>query len=140
MSQVSIWSLLGQMIAYTRSLYWIDTLLWLFISGLPAIPGLIIREFFNTLTNQSDASFSSWVWIALLLTTGLAQIMAIVSGRVTKTQHRFTMNSLIQRNLLAKVLERPGAEALTINENQISPGEVISFFREDASQMNGCKL
>ncbi|NJR51269.1 MAG: ABC transporter ATP-binding protein [Leptolyngbyaceae cyanobacterium CSU_1_3] len=136
MNRVPIGSLLLQMIAYARSLYWTDTLLWLLIAGLPAVPGLVIREFFNTLTRQSAFSFSPWVWIAILLTTGLAQIVAIFSGRITKTQHRFTMNSLIQRNLLSKLLNRPGAEALTMaEENTISPGEVISFFREDATQI-----
>jgi ATP-binding cassette, subfamily B, bacterial len=135
-NRVSIWSLLWQMITYARSLYWTDTVLWLLIAGLPAVPGLIIREFFNALTHPSDASFSPWMWIAILLATGLAQIVAIVLGRITKTQHRFTMNSLIQRNLLAKVLERPGAEALMMAEDKtISPGETISFFREDASQI-----
>ncbi|KAM3096806.1 ABC transporter ATP-binding protein [Phormidesmis sp. 146-12] len=135
-NRASIWSLLWQMITYARSLYWTDTILWLLIAGLPAVPGVIIREFFNTLTRQSAFSFSPWVWIAILLATGLAQIVVIFSGRITKTQHRFTMNSLIQRNLLSKLLNRPGAEALTTTgENTISPGEVISFFREDASQI-----
>jgi ATP-binding cassette, subfamily B, bacterial len=99
------------------------------------VPGLIIGEFFNALTQPSDVS-SPWVWIAILLATGLAQIIAIVLGGITKTQHRFTMNSLIQRNLLAKVLERPGAKAMMMAEDKtISPGGTISFFREDAGQI-----
>lgn len=135
MKRIPIWFLLQRMIVYARSLYWTDTALWILIAGLPAVPGVIIREFFNTLTQQSAFPFSSWTWIVILLATGLAQIAAIFTGRITKTQHRFTMNALIQRNLLAKLLERPGAEALTIQENTISPGEVISFFREDATQI-----
>lgn len=124
------------MIGYARSLYWTDTILWLFITGLPALPGVIIREFFNTLTGQSPYSVSPWAWIALLLATGLARIAAIFTGRITKTQHRFTMNSLIQHNLLAKLLDRPGAEPLYLAGNRTaSPGEVISFFREDATQI-----
>lgn len=134
MNRVSIWSLLWRMIEYARSLYWADTILWLFIAGLPALPGVIIREFFNTLTRQSP--LSPGTWIALLLATGLARIAAIFTGRITKTQHRFTMNSLIQRNLLAKLLDRPGAESLHLAEQRTaSPGEVISFFREDATQI-----
>ncbi|MGG6269516.1 ABC transporter ATP-binding protein [Leptolyngbya sp. AN03gr2] len=134
-NRASIWFLLWQMITYARSLYWTDTALWILIAGLPAVPGVIIREFFNTLTQHSAFPFSSWTWIVILLATGLAQIAAIFTGRITKTQHRFTMNALIQRNLLAKVLEHPGAEALTTQDNTISPGEVISFFREDATQI-----
>jgi ABC-type multidrug transport system fused ATPase/permease subunit len=137
-NQASIGSLLWQMISYAPRLYVVDTILWLFIAGLPALPGMIIREFFNTLTRQSAFSWSSWAWIALLLATGLARIVTILMGRVTKTQHRFTMSSLIQHNLLAGLLERPGAAPLTVSEkcsSTVSPGEVISFFREDASQI-----
>jgi ATP-binding cassette, subfamily B, bacterial len=133
----SIWQLLWSLIRYAQGLYWLDTILWLLILGLPALPGLIIREFFNQLTQQSPTSaLSSQGWIVLFLVIGVAQIIAIILGRITKTQHRFTINSLVQRNFLAKVLERPGAEALTMTETKpISPGEMISFFREDASQI-----
>lgn len=134
----SIWYLLWQMIRYAQPLYWIDALLWLLIAGLPALPGLVIREFFNTLTNQATMALPSWNWLALFLAIGVARIAAIVTGRITKTQHRFTMSALIRRNLLAKLFERPGAEPLTIDHQPgrvLAPGEVISFFREDATQI-----
>jgi len=134
----SIWFLLWQMIRYAQSLYWADTILWLFIAGLPALPGLVIREFFNTLTNQSSLSFSAWAWIALFLAIGLARIVSIITGRITKTQHRFMMSALVRRNLLAELFHRPGAEPLTQANNHshiLSPGEIVSFFREDASQI-----
>lgn len=125
------------MIRYAQLLYWTDTLLWLFIAGLPALPGLVIREFFNTLTNQSAFTRSPWVWIAVFMAICVAQIVAIIIGRITKTQHRFTMSALVRRNLLANLFQRPGAESLTVagQERTLSPGEVISFFREDASQI-----
>jgi len=136
-NRVSIWHLLWQMIRYAQPLYWTDTLLWLFITGLPALPGLVIREFFNTLTNQSAFTRSPWVWVAVFLAIGVARIVAIFTGRMTKTQHRFTMSALVRRNLLANLFQRPGAESLTITgqERTLSPGEVISFFREDAAQI-----
>lgn len=137
-SRHSIWHLLWQMICYAQPLYWTDTFLWLLIAGLPALPGLVIREFFNTLTNQSTIAVSSWAWIALFLAIGVARIAAIATGRITKTQHRFTMSALIRRNLLAKLFDRPGAEALAVSTpapRTLSPGEVISFFREDAAQI-----
>lgn len=136
--RASIWHLLWRMIRYAQRLYWVDTVLWLLIAGLPALPGLLIREFFNTLTNQSTFALSSWGWIALFLAIGLARIVAIFTGRITKTQHRFTMSGLIRRNLLAKLLDRPGAEPITVTDQQnrtLAPGEVISFFREDATQI-----
>lgn len=124
------------MITYAPRLYLVDTLLWLLIAGLPAVPGLLIREFFNALTGVTRFNLWPWAWISLLLATGLARIIAIFTGRITKTQHRFTMNALIQRNLLTKLMARPGALPLSTPDGQLmSPGAVLSFFREDAQQL-----
>jgi ABC-type multidrug transport system fused ATPase/permease subunit len=136
-NRISIWYLLWRLIRYAFGLYLLDTFLWMFIMGLPAVPGLMIREFFNNLTSEGDRSSlqSPLVWVALLLAVGLARIVAIFVGRITKTQHRFMMSSLLQRNLLNQLFRRPGAEPLVINGRTISPGEVISFFRDDAAQV-----
>ncbi|MGF1496611.1 MAG: ABC transporter ATP-binding protein [Elainellaceae cyanobacterium] len=137
MNSVPIWHLLWRLIRYTPRLYGTDTVLWLLILGLPAVPGVLIREFFNTLTDQSTFALSPWGWIILFLATGLARIIAIFTGRITKTQHRFTMSALVRRNLLRGLLHRPGAEPLMLSgiRQPVSPGAVISFFREDASQI-----
>ena len=105
--------------------------------GLPAVPGLIIREFFNTLTGKSQLGLSSWSLIALLLALALGQIVVLFAGRFTKTQHRFTMSSLLRRNLLEGLLYRPVAQmsASGSDSQTASPGEVISYFRDDAQQV-----
>ncbi len=133
----SITQLLWQLIRYAQRLYWVDTLLWLFILGLPAVPGLLIREFFDTLTGESRFSASPWVWIGLLLAVGLARVVAIFLGRITKTQHRFLISGLVRHNLLHELLKRPGAELATggADGQNASPGEILSYFRDDAAQI-----
>src|SRR5260370_39857873 len=42
---------------------------------------------------------------------------------------RFSMNGLLQRNLLECILERPGARAVPS-----SPGEALNRFRDDTEQ------
>ncbi len=132
-----ITQLLWQLIRYAQRLYWVDTLLWLFILGLPAVPGLLIRDFFDTLTGESRFSASPWVWIGLLLAVGLARVVAIFVGRITKTQHRFLISGLVRHNLLHELLKRPGAELATggANGQNASPGEILSYFRDDAAQI-----
>jgi ATP-binding cassette subfamily B protein/ATP-binding cassette subfamily C protein len=122
----NIWQLLWQMICYTPRLYVIDAFFWLFIMGLPILPGLILREFFNSLTGESEYNFSPTTLIIILLAIGLGRVIFIFIGRVTKTQHRFTMNALLRHNLLQAILKRPGAMSLPV-----SPGELISYFRDD---------
>lgn len=139
MNRVSIWHLLWVMIRYAFGLYLVDSFLWMFIMGLPAVPGLIIREFFNILTasgsNQFISSRSPLVCVALLLAVGVARIVVIFAGRITKTQHRFMIGSLLRRNLLKQLLQRPGAEPFIVEGLAVSPGEILSFFREDAAQV-----
>jgi len=132
-----IHQLLWQLIRYAQRLYWVDTLLWLFILGLPAVPGVLIREFFDSLTDQSQLSNSPWVWIGLFLAVGLARVVAIFTGRITKTQHRFLMSGLVRHNLLYELLKRPGAELAAggADGQNASPGEILSYFRDDAFQI-----
>ncbi|MDV3351210.1 ABC transporter ATP-binding protein [Leptothoe sp. LEGE 181152] len=121
------------MIRYAQRLYWVDTLLWLGIVGLPIVPGLLIQQFFNGLTEQTSARESPWVWIGLLLAIGIARIVTIFLGRITKTQHRFLMSGLVRHNLLLGLLNRPGAELA--ESQKTSPGELLSYFRDDATHI-----
>ena len=139
MASLSIWRILGRLIRYAPKLYCADTFLWLCIVGLPVVPGVLIREFFNRLSQPSSQpqsipfGASPWLWIALFLAVGLARVVAIFTGRITKTQHRFLMSALIRHNLLFELLKRPGAELAT--RQQLSPGKILSYFRDDAQQI-----
>ena len=130
-----IYQRLWQMIRYAQRLYWVDTLLWLGIVGLPIVPGLLIQQFFNGLTEP--ARESPWVWIALLLAVGTARVVVIFLGRITKTQHRFLMSGLVRHNLLLGLLHRPGAELVAggTRGKKTSPGELLTYFRDDAAQI-----
>lgn len=129
-----IYQLLWQMIRYAQKLYWLDTILWLFILGIPIVPGLLIRQFFDTLTSQTQIKESPWVWIGLFLAVGLGRMAAIFTGRITKTQHRFLMSGLVRHNLFQGLLHRPGAELASgaVDGQKVSPGEMLSYFRDDA--------
>jgi ATP-binding cassette, subfamily B, bacterial len=137
-SSTSGWQLLWHLIQYAPKLYAIDSFLWILIMSLPAVPGLIIYEFFNTLTGSSQLGFSLWVLIVLLLVIAISEIIVQFAGRLTKGQHRFTISSLLQRNLLQHIFDCPGAEAIMVKDGSgrtRSPGEVISYFRDDISQI-----
>ncbi len=64
-------------------------------------------------------------------------MVAIFVGRITKTQHRFLISGLVRHNLLHELLKRPGAELATggANGQNASPGEILSYFRDDAAQI-----
>ena len=122
--------LLWRLIRYRPWLYGLNAIIWASIALLPMIPGLIAREFFDTLTGSAHAGLGVRGLIALLIGVALARVVLVLGGALTDILHRFTMSTLLRRNALERILQLPGARALPE-----SPGEAITRFREDATQV-----
>ena len=118
---------LWRMIRYRPWLYLIDCIFWTLIHMSPLIPGLIALRFFNTLSANTHLNATLWGLIALLIMTALARVVVLLGGALADILHRFTMSALLRRNMLERILERPGARAVPY-----SAGEAISRFRDDA--------
>ncbi len=116
-----------RMIRYRPWLYLANCLLWALIHISPLVPGLIAQAFFDTISKNSHLGFGLWSLIVLLIVTALARAVLLLGGALTDIPHRFIMSALLRRNLLERILERPGARAVPD-----SPGEAISRFRDDA--------
>ena len=134
-NRTSIWKPLWQIFCYRLDLSLIDATLWILFILIPLLPGLIVREFFNTLTGNPSLGLPLWGLIVLLLAVSLAQLACLFIARIVTTQYRFIMISLLRRNLLDHLLHRPGAEPLTTKGQTVSPGNAISYFRDDISQI-----
>ena len=118
---------LWALIRYRPGLYALNCVLWTLIHLSPLAPGLIIQRFFNALEGDAPALPGVGVLVALLLATAAARAALFMSGVFVDQLHRFTMSALLRRNLLAGILERPGACAL-----RHSTGEALSRLRDDA--------
>jgi ATP-binding cassette, subfamily B, bacterial len=118
---------LWRMIRYRPWLYLLDCILWSLIHMSPLIPGLIALAFFNTLAANIHLNAMLWGLIALLIVTALARVTITLLGGLVDNLHRFTMSALLRRNMLERILERPGARAVPY-----SPGEALNRFRDDA--------
>lgn len=129
MRPLPTWRYLARMIRYAPHLYFTHAALWgvMDLSGL--LPGLIARAFFDTLTGAAQVPGGIAGLLMLLVALAVGQsALWLLAGSVEITT-RFTMSSLLRRNLLRHVLNRPGAAALPF-----SVGETISRFRDDAYQ------
>ncbi|MFD0697971.1 ABC transporter ATP-binding protein [Paenibacillus sp. GCM10027628] len=120
---------LWRLIMYRPVRYFINALAWTVIYLAPIVPGLVTKEFFDSLTGNSKLGYSVWGIIALLMAAALGRIVLIVVGFITDVNFRFRMGMLLRRNLLEHVLKQPGARAIPV-----SPGEAISHFRDDVDQ------
>ncbi len=91
--------------------------------------GLILQAFFNTLgalNQQPRLTAYLFVLSGLLLLTALIRGAISVIGNYCIAAFSFDMGALLQHNLLRRILELPGAQAVPG-----SPGETISSFRDD---------
>jgi len=126
------WQAIWRLIAYRPGLY----LATLIISGLSLAPALlagwITRELFNRLDSGSLPSTGLLALLAVLAGTALGYALNLLGFVLTESSFFGTTTALLGRNLLAGVLGRPGAKALTM-----SAGEAISIFRDDVEETGG---
>ena len=122
-------SFLWQMIRYRPWLYLADAVCWTLIHIWPLLPGLIIQAFFDRLSGEAAAGLDAWTLLALLVAAALGRMCVTLLGALADIPHRFSMSALLRRNLLERILQRPGARAVPE-----SPGEALSRLRDEPTQ------
>ncbi|QHT58858.1 ABC transporter ATP-binding protein [Paenibacillus lycopersici] len=118
-----------RLITFRPLLYALNALAWTIHYLIPIAPGLILQQFFDSLTGDDTLKIGTWGLIALLVAAALARVAMIYVGCITDVQYRFRMAMILRRNLLGHILKQPGARAIPV-----SPGEAISYFRDDVDQ------
>lgn len=106
-------------------------LCWVLFHGWPLFPGLLAKAFFDALTGEA-AGLSIETIAALTVALALARVGFVYADVATGSFAGFRLRGLIRHNLLARILERPGARALPG-----SSGEALSTFRDDVETMWG---
>ncbi|MCP4519472.1 MAG: ABC transporter ATP-binding protein, partial [Delftia sp.] len=89
-------------------------------------PGLAVRQIFDTLTGDAAAGYNLWTLCALLIGISIVNQITLVGAVATENGWHIVVNTLLHNNLLARILQYPGAQALPA-----SAGEAVSRFRED---------
>jgi ATP-binding cassette subfamily B protein len=101
------------------------TLIWV----MPIVPALISRAYFDRIGGEETVGFTVPTLIWLMVAYGAARLMIMVVGMWTDIHFMFRNGALMRRNMLARVFEMPGAQAV-----ERSAGEAISRFREDVEE------
>jgi ATP-binding cassette subfamily B protein len=127
---IPTWKVVWRTIVYRRR-FWLANLASMLVLNLFwQAPGLIMREFFNLLTNNGEAHLGLWTLIALLFVTEVVRMMSVWGLVLTNVPFFVHTMTLLRKNLLRYILKRPGASALPD-----SPGEAISRFRGDVFEI-----
>jgi ATP-binding cassette subfamily B protein len=94
------------------------------------VPGLLARRFFDQLTGAAPLSLSPGAIIALLIASALGGMAFLIGLQATNAPFIMLAAALLQKNMLARLFQAPGARALSS-----SPGEAISRFRDDTEEV-----
>jgi ATP-binding cassette subfamily B protein len=92
----------------------------------PLVPGLIVRSIFDTLTGEIAVGYNLPTLFALLVGVAVVRQVSLVGSVATEEAWHIVVATLLRKNLLARILQYPGAQALPG-----SAGEAISRFRDD---------
>ncbi|MBI3972360.1 MAG: ABC transporter ATP-binding protein [Chloroflexi bacterium] len=137
------WWFLWRLVRYGSWPWFLHLVIISTLLVLDFIPGLIGRRFFDHLPSTRPVAEAAagafhglpgWLWLLVLAHALQAAAMtALVFGQM-KTGVTFVQENaaLLQTNMLARILDLPGARALPS-----SPGEAISRFRDDAEEAAG---
>ena len=120
---------LMRLAAYSPWLFTAHALLWTAMDATALLPGLIAREIFDSLTGESPIAADTNGLIALLAAVAIARMALWMSAGTVEIVLRFRTSGLLRRNLIGRILARPGALPLPF-----SAGETIGRLRDDAYQ------
>ncbi len=121
------WRSFWRILCYRPWLYVIEgTCLTLFLFSR-VVFGVIVQDFFNLLPTQRHLSFAIWALMVILCFAAVLRVGVILGETLSETYSNFMHKTLLQRNILNHILQRPGAQALIC-----SPGEALNILRDDA--------
>ena len=104
-------------------------LLRLFIFGAAIqVTGVVTQKFFDSLGAPQPGT-QPYVLAGWMVAVAFVRSLSILADIPLSFWFQFRSTALIWRNLFARILERPGGQAVPG-----SPGEAISRFRDDAAE------
>ncbi|HBL50904.1 MAG TPA: ABC transporter ATP-binding protein [Firmicutes bacterium] len=121
---------LWRLMCYRPLLYLGNAIAWSIIHFSELLPGIIASWFFDALSGEAAAGLNVWTIIITYFAVALGRMGTVFCGAQIDIRHRFLMGSLLRRNMLERILKRPGARALVE-----TPGETLNRFRDDTQQV-----
>ena len=95
-----------------------------------ALPVLAIREILDLMSEDASARWDFWTLIAFVAGCGLARVAGQVGTAFTFNTFMYSVFTLLQRNVLDRVFQQPGAAALAD-----SPSGLLSRLQGDVQEM-----
>ncbi len=130
--RMNVWQAVWRLVRFAPWLFVANALIWIVEDFFYLVPGLVLRQIFDTLTDHAQLNIGFWALLALLPARSGLQTLLVVGGTATGATFHGTVGALLRKNLLARILRRPGSQALPG-----SPGEAVSRFGGDVAEITG---
>ena len=130
MTTLKDWQIIWRVIRFRPGLYAANLLLMVLMLLAVQVPALVVREYFNLLSDQSQANFGLWTLIAFLVVSALVEFTMRFGLVYTRVTFVLTSSAMMHRNMFEHILGRPGARPMPG-----SAGESISRFRGDVDEI-----
>jgi ATP-binding cassette subfamily B protein len=127
---MTTWRLLGQLLRAHPALASLNVALAVVIALIDLLPGVVTRALFKRLAAPMPGALGPEALIAALLATALARTVIKTNAVLASELHQFVVGSTVRRNLLARILARPGH-----TPGGEGTGETLGRFRDDTGQL-----
>ncbi|MEL5959834.1 ABC transporter ATP-binding protein [Streptomyces sp. CLV115] len=128
---MSAFRVFGQIARSAPGAFALDLLMQLLRSVFPLVPGLVIREILNRLSDGGSLSTGFWVLIAILVGAALARVASLLVCVAYDGICEAAGIGLLMRNGFARVLAKPGAVRL-----KHPTGDVVSRLTDDTATVS----
>ena len=125
-----VWKAIWRMVLYRPRIWILNLIAMLVLVTFYQLPGLILREFFDLMSGEAQAGWNIWTLSAGLIVSMLMRLLGMYGLMRTNVPFFAHTMTLLRKNLLKNILDKPGASALPD-----SPGEAISRFRGDVFEL-----
>ncbi len=121
-----------------RPVYYVGDVITISIHMVATIAvGLILKLFFDWLTGVNDLDVTAWAFVGLQIGAALIMGLSLAGAALCYINFQYHSFGLLMRNMLARILQRPGADPLPHKPDggRLSTGEAISTFRDDTEAL-----
>jgi ATP-binding cassette, subfamily B, bacterial len=134
---LSSWRQVARLIAFRPGLYALSALGIISFYLWPLVPGLLIRQIFDQLSQRAplsqDPRATIWALAAVLIGVAITRSVTTLAYPFGEKAAMLVAETLMRHNLLRSMLARPGANALPPDS---SPGEAVSRLRDDMQHIS----
>ena len=130
MSRLPTWKATGKLIGMGRGPFLLYGVLWWFYLASNVTNGWVERAFFDDLTGIAPSRIGLRGLLVALASVHAVRMVAFYAKTYGEESFRYVAQALLRRNIVANLLRRPGAQALSV-----SPGDAISRLRDDVAEL-----